>query len=93
MISLEQAISDLKKMELVELDNNKNPVQEGQDETCLTKSELIIFLEKLGHLEESLSPQKPILPFQTYYGCPACHGKLYGFQKHCDRCGQLIDWT
>jgi hypothetical protein len=40
-----------------------------------------------------LKPKKKI----TGYNCPKCNHKLvcmtYYHQKHCDECGQIIDWT
>lgn len=92
MVTIKQAIEDLKKSELVEFDNEGNLIKEDDKTICTTNSELIILLERLQMLEEKTKPMKPIAPIQVYYGCPSCKGKLYEGQFYCERCGQAIDW-
>lgn len=40
-------------------------------------------------------PKKPIFTEDKQFAlCPSCDGKgLFDKQKHCDNCGQAIDWS
>ena len=41
---------------------------------------------------EALEKQLPKKPIDKY-NCPRCRGQLLGKVKHCEDCGQAIDWS
>ena len=52
MVTIKQAIDDLKKAELIEFDDYGNMISGGNETICTTSGELIILLERLAQLEK-----------------------------------------
>lgn len=42
---------------------------------------------------EKQTPKKPIGSMKVFSKCPVCKNELYEEQKHCEECGQALDWS
>lgn len=42
---------------------------------------------------EYRTPKTPRCSITPFYKCPSCGNEIYENQKHCDNCGQALDWS
>ncbi len=51
------------------------------------------------NIKNLVERQKPKIPFITrytfgwWYSCPHCSGKVNKGSRHCEHCGQALDWS
>lgn len=55
-------------------------------------------------VQEAIKKQEPMKPVVRWdiilhdvapidFSCPACDSGVWRFQKHCEECGQKLDWS
>ena len=75
----------------VEIELNNELMQKYIDEAINeTKLDNGLTVAECVELQNPKIPQGSISPF---YKCPKCGNALNEGQKHCDPCGQALDWS
>lgn len=90
-----RAIEILKKLTYIKvLENNAHSNEViHSEEACKKDNEDLAAIQMAISALEYQTAKTPMCSITPFYKCPSCGNEIYENQKHCDDCGQALDWS